>query len=246
MDHSLYVAMTGATQIMRAQEAVSHNLANASTVGFKSELSAFQSRPVLGQGEATRINAVARGIGADTSQGPITSTGRSLDVAVRGSGWIAVQAPDGSQGYTRAGDLQLTADGLLTDANGHPVLGNGGPISLPDSAQLRIGEDGTISAVPIGEGPSTVAALDRLRLVNPDPTQLVQGGDGLMHLAGGGNAAPDTTVRVTSGALENSNVNASSELVKMIALSRQYDMQIKSIKASEDNAASASKLLQSN
>ena len=246
MDRSLYVAMTGATQTMRAQEAVSHNLANASTVGFKSELSAFQSLPVLGQGEATRINAVARGIGADTTQGSVTSTGRSLDVAVQGSGWIAVQAPDGSEGYTRAGDLQLTADGLLTDASGHPVIGNGGPINLPASAQLLIGEDGTISTVPIGEGPSTVAALDRLRLVNPDPTQLVQGGDGLMHLAGGGNAAPDTTVRVTSGALENSNVNASSELVKMIALSRQYDMQIKSIKASEDNAASASKLLQSN
>ena len=245
MDRSLYVAMTGATQIMRAQEAVSHNLANASTVGFKSELSAFQSLPVLGQGEATRINAVARGIGADTTQGSVTSTGRSLDVAVQGSGWIAVQAPDGSEGYTRAGDLQLTADGLLTDANGNPVLGNGGPISLPASAQLRIGEDGTISTVPIGEGPSTVAALDRLRLVNPDPTQLVQGGDGLMHLVGGATATPDATVRVTSGALENSNVNASSELVKMIALSRQYDMQIKSIKASEDNAASASKLLQS-
>lgn len=246
MDRSLYVAMTGATQVMRAQEAVSHNLANASTVGFKSELSAFQSLPVLGQGEATRINAVARGIGADTTQGSVTSTGRSLDVAVQGSGWIAVQAPDGSEGYTRAGDLQLTADGLLTDASGHPVIGNGGPITLPASAQLLIGEDGTISTVPIGEGPSTVAALDRLRLVNPDPTQLVQGGDGLMHLVGGGNATPDTTVRVTSGALENSNVNASSELVKMIALSRQYDMQIKSIKASEDNAASASKLLQSN
>lgn len=246
MDHSLYVAMTGATQIMRAQEAVSHNLANASTVGFRAELTAFQSLPVQGPGEATRINAVTQGVGVDTTPGSITTTGRSLDVAVQGSGWIAVQAPDGSEGYTRAGDLQLTPDGLLTDANGHPVLGNGGPISLPPSAQLRIGDDGTISSVPIGEGPATVAALDRIRLVNPDPTQLVQGADGLMHLAGGATSAPDPTVQVTAGALENSNVNASSELVKMIALSRQYDMQIKSIKAAEDNAASASKLLQSN
>ena len=246
MDHSLYVAMTGATQVMRAQEAVSHNLANASTTGFRAELTAFQSLPVQGPGEATRINAVARGVGVDTTPGSITTTGRSLDVAVQGSGWIAVQAPDGSEGYTRAGDLQLTADGLLTDANGHPVLGTGGPISLPPSAQLRIGEDGTISSVPIGEGPATVAALDRIRLVNPAPAQLVQGGDGLMHLAGGGSATPDPTVQVTAGALESSNVDASSELVKMIALSRQYDMQIKSIKAAEDNASSASKLLQSN
>lgn len=246
MDRSLYIAMTGATQIMRAQEAVSHNLANASTVGFRSELTAFQSLPVQGPGEATRINAVAHGVGVDTTQGTVTSTGRALDVAVQGNGWIAVQAPDGSEGYTRAGDLQLTADGLLTDSAGNPVLGNGGPITLPPSVQLRVGNDGTISSVPLGEGPATVAALERIRLVNPDPTQLVQGGDGLMHMADGSTATPDATVRLTSGALENSNVNASSELVKMIALSRQYDMQIKSIKAAEDNAASASKLLQSN
>jgi flagellar basal-body rod protein FlgF len=246
MDRSLYIAMTGATQILRAQEAVSHNLANASTVGFRSELTAFQSLPVQGPGEATRINAVAHGVGVDTTQGTVTSTGRTLDVAVQGDGWIAVQAPDGSEGYTRAGDLQLTADGLLTDANGNPVLGNGGPITLPPSVQLRVGNDGTISSVPLGEGPATVAALERIRLVNPDTTQLVQGGDGLMHMADGSNAPTDPNVRLTSGALENSNVNASSELVKMIALSRQYDMQIKSIKASEDNASSASKLLQSN
>lgn len=246
MDRSLYIAMTGATQILRAQEAVSHNLANASTVGFRSELTAFQSLPVQGPGEATRINAVAHGVGVDTTQGTVTNTGRTLDVAVQGDGWIAVQAPDGSEGYTRAGDLQLTADGLLTDANGNPVLGNGGPITLPPSVQLRVGNDGTISSVPLGEGPATVAALERIRLVNPDTTQLVQGGDGLMHMADGSTAPTDPTVRLTSGALENSNVNASSELVKMIALSRQYDMQIKSIKASEDNASSASKLLQSN
>jgi flagellar basal-body rod protein FlgF len=238
--------MTGATQVMRAQEAVSHNLANASTVGFKGELSAFQSLQVLGSGHASRINAVARGIGQDFTQGSISSTGRSLDVAVQGTGWLAVQAPDGSEGYTRGGDLKLTADGQLTDAAGHPVIGNGGPISLPASAQINIGDDGTISTGPIGEGPSTIAALYRLRLVNPDSTQLFQGSDGLMHLTGGGQATPDTTIRVTAGALESSNVNASTELVKMIALSRQYDMQVKSIKAAEDNAASASKLLQSN
>ncbi|MFC5580251.1 flagellar basal-body rod protein FlgF [Rhodanobacter terrae] len=245
MDHSIYVAMTGATQIMRAQEAVSHNLANASTVGFKGELSAFQSLPVLGGGQATRINAVAQGLGQDFSQGSTTSTGRSLDVAVQGSGWIAVQAPDGSEGYTRAGDLQLTADGQLTDARGNPVIGNSGPISVPDSAQISIGNDGTISTVPVGEGPNAVSALDRIRLVNPDPTQLVQGSDGLMHMADGSQADVDTSMRVTSGALESSNVNASAELVKMIALSRQYDMQVKAIKSADDNAAAATKLLQS-
>lgn len=246
MDHSLYLAMTGATQMMRAQEVVSNNLANASTVGFKSELSAFKSLPVLGEGMPTRINAVAVGIGQDQTQGTITATGRPLDVALDGSGWIAVQSPDGSEGYTRAGELQLSSTGQLTDAKGNPVLGASGPISLSDTQDIRIGEDGTVSAVPAGDGPNTVSALGQLKLVNPDPAAMTQGDDGLMHMTNGGKAAIDPAVRVTSGALESSNVNASAELVKMIALSRQYDMQIKSIKSAEDNAASSAKLLQSN
>jgi flagellar basal-body rod protein FlgF len=245
MDRSVYVAMTGATQIMRAQEAVSHNLANASTVGFKSELSAFQSVPVLGSGASSRINAVAQGIGQSGEQGSSITTGRSLDVSVRGSGYIAVQSADGTEGYTRAGDLQLTADGQLTDSRGNAVMGSSGAITIPPSAEISIGVDGTISNVPLGQGPNSVSTLDRIKLVNPDPTQLTQGGDGLMHMADGSSAGADDTVTLASGVLEGSNVNASSELVKMIALSRQYDMQVKSIKTSEDNADSAIKLLQS-
>ncbi|RAO77216.1 flagellar basal-body rod protein FlgF [Dyella jiangningensis] len=244
MDRSVYVSMTGATQIMRAQEAVSHNLANASTVGFKSELTAFQSVPVLGQGSPSRINAVAQGVGQSFTQGSQINTGRPLDVSVHGAGWIAVQAPDGSEAYTRAGDLQLTADGGLVDARGNPVMGGSGPITIPPAAEVSIGSDGTISSVPLGQGPNSVTTLDRIKLVNPDAAQLVQGSDGLMHVAGGGTADADPTVTVASGVLEGSNVNPSAELVKMIALSRQYDMQVKSIKASEDNADSANKLLQ--
>jgi flagellar basal-body rod protein FlgF len=244
MDRSVYVAMTGATQIMRAQDAVSHNLANASTVGFKSELNAFQSVPVLGQGLGTRINAVAQGIGQDVAQGTTSTTGRSLDVSVQGGGWIAVQTPDGNEGYTRAGDLQLTADGGLTDSRGNQVLGNSGPINLPDAAQITIGNDGTVSTVPLGQGPDSVATVDRIRLVNPDPTQMQMGSDGLMHMNDGTQAPTDANVRLSSGTLEGSNVNPSAELVKMISLSRQYDMQVKSIRTSEDNADSAKQLLQ--
>jgi flagellar basal-body rod protein FlgF len=244
MDRSVYVAMTGATQIMRAQDAVSHNLANASTVGFKSELNAFQSVPVLGQGLGTRINAVAQGIGQDVAQGTTSTTGRSLDVSVQGSGWIAVQTPDGNEGYTRAGDLQLTADGGLTDSRGNQVLGNSGPINLPDAAQISIGNDGTVSTVPLGQGPDSVATVDRIRLVNPDPAQMQMGSDGLMHMNDGTQAPTDADVRLSSGTLEGSNVNPSAELVKMISLSRQYDMQVKSIRTSEDNADSAKQLLQ--
>ncbi|HEY4144104.1 flagellar basal-body rod protein FlgF [Pinirhizobacter sp.] len=245
MDHSIYVAMTGASQIMRAQDAVSHNLANASTTGFKSELTSFTSVPVLGDGQKTRINAVAYGLGNDMTQGSLQSTGRALDIAVRGPGFIAVQAPDGSEGYTRAGDLQLTADGTLTDSKGNPVVGGGGPITLANSTKLQIGEDGTISAVPQGQGPETVSTLDRIKLVSGD-TAMVQGTDGLMHTADGTTAPADDTVRLATGTLEGSNVNASAELVKMISLSRQYEMAVKSIKTAEDNADSSLKLLSAN
>ncbi|GLQ99939.1 flagellar basal-body rod protein FlgF [Dyella mobilis] len=244
MDRSVYIAMTGATQTMRAQEAVSHNLANASTVGFKSELSAFQSVPVLGPGANTRINAVAQGEGQDDTQGTIQQTGRSLDVAVNGPGWIAVQAPDGSEAYTRAGNLQMDSQGNLTDSRGNPVMGAAGPISIPQSASISVGKDGTISTVPMGQGPDTIAAVGQLKLVNPDPTQMTEGSDGLMHMNDGSTADADPTVTVTPGALEASNVNASSELVKMISLSRQYEMQVRSIKTSEDDADDSTKLLQ--
>jgi flagellar basal-body rod protein FlgF len=246
MDRSVYIAMTGATQTMRAQDAVSHNLANASTVGFKSELSAFQSVPVLGEGAATRINAVAEGVGQDEAQGAIQHTGRSLDVAVNGTGWIAVQAADGREAYTRAGNLQLGPDGSLTDSRGNPVMGTGGPITIPDSSQISIGKDGTISTVPMGQGPDTIAAVGQIKLVNPDPAQMYEGSDGLMHMSDAGNADTDDTVTLTSGALEASNVNPSSELVKMISLSRQYEMQVRSIKTAEDDADDSTKLLQMN
>ena len=246
MDRSAYIAMTGATQIMQAMDVVSHNLANASTTGFKSELDAFRSLPVLGPGSPTRINAVAEGIGRDERQGPLQQTGRSLDVAVRGAGWIAVQAPDGSEAYTRAGSLQLTADGTLTDAAGDPVIGSSGPITIPASSKIVIGEDGTISAVPLGQPASSLSQIDQIKLVDPDPSQLSKGADGLLHMNDGSTADADPTVQLVSGMLEGSNVNPSEELVQMIALSRQYDMQVRSIKTDEDDADDSLKLLQMN
>jgi flagellar basal-body rod protein FlgF len=244
MDRSLYVAMTGATQMMRAQTEVAHNLANADTVGFKAQMSAFQALPVQGPGLPTRINGVAQGLGVDLRAGAEIQTGRELDVAVQGEGWIAVQAADGSEAYTRAGNLQLTADGLLTDARGNLVLGDGGPISLPPATQVAIGNDGTVSVVPTGQGPETIASVGRIKLVNPPSNQLALGSDGLMHLAGGGVAQADPAVGLKSGVLESSNVNPSQTLVQMIELSRQYELQVKAIKNADDNAQSATRLLQ--
>jgi flagellar basal-body rod protein FlgF len=187
---------------------------------------------------------VAQGVGQDETQGSIQSTGRSLDVAVNGQGWIAVQAADGSEAYTRAGNLQLDADGNLTDSRGNPVMGTGGPITIPQSSQISVGKDGTISAVPMGQGPDTIAAVGQIKLVNPDATQMSEGADGLTHMNDGSSADADDTVTLTPGALEASNVNPSSELVKMISLSRQYEMQVRSIKTAEDDADDSSKLLQ--
>lgn len=244
MDRSLYVAMTGATQMMREQSEVAHNLANADTVGFKAQLSAFQPLTVQGPGMPTRVNGVAHGLGVDTREGGRIETGRDLDVAVQGKGWIAVQGADGSEGYTRAGELRMTPDGLLTDARGNLVLGDGGPISVPQSSHISIGEDGTVSVVPQGQSPETIAAVGRLKLVNPGIDQLSLGSDGLMHMNGGGTAEADPTVGLKSGVLESSNVNPSQTLVQMIQLSRQYELQVRAIHSADENAQSASRLLQ--
>jgi flagellar basal-body rod protein FlgF len=154
-----------------------------------------------------------------------------------------VQGADGSEAYTRAGNLQLTPDGLLTDSRGNLVLGDSGPISLPPATQVSIGNDGTVSVVPTGQGPETLSTVGRIKLVNPPANQLALGSDGLMHLAGGGTAQADPAVGLKSGVLESSNVNPSQTLVQMIELSRQYELQVKAIKNADDNAQSATRLL---
>ncbi len=244
MDRSLYVAMTGATQTMRAQTEVSHNLANASTAGFKASIAAFKSVPVLGDGMPTRINAVSQGLGSDFTPGLMMSTGRELDVAVQGSGWFAVQAPDGGEAYTRAGDLRIEESGLLTTANGHPVLGEAGPITVPPYAKLDIGSDGSVVVVPQGQSAATVAAVGKLKLVNPDVSTLEADGTNLMRLRDGGTADADPAVRVAGGMLESSNVNPSEMLVKMISLSRQFELQVQGIRNADQNAQAATRLLQ--
>ena len=243
MDRAIYLAMTGATQTMRAQAENNFDLANISTDGFKAKLAAFQSVPVQGPGYASRINAVSRGVGYDFSAGPLITTGNPLDVAVQGQGWIAVQAPDGSEAYTRAGALAVNAQGMLVTATGLPVLGDNGPISVPPYSSIRIGGDGTISLVPQGQSPSSVASVGRIKLVNPPLQQLTQTGDGLFQLKSGAPAADDPTVRLASGVIEGSNVNPAEALVRMIELSRQYELQVRSIKTADQNAQAATQLL---
>src|SRR6187551_503952 len=110
MDRLLYVAMSGARETLRAQASNNHNLANASTTGFRADLAAFQARAVDGAGYDSRVYATASSTGFDHSTGAQMQTGRDLDVAVRGDGFIAVQGLDGREAYTRAGDLRIEAD----------------------------------------------------------------------------------------------------------------------------------------
>ncbi|MEO6697547.1 MAG: flagellar basal body rod protein FlgF, partial [Gammaproteobacteria bacterium] len=161
----------------------------------------------------------------------------------QGEGWIAVQANDGSEAYTRAGDLHINTSGVLETANGLMVLGNGGPITLPPAEKLEIGADGTISIQPLGQSAATLAVVDRLKLVNPDTATLVKGPDGLLRSRDGIAAAPDARVRVSSGSLESSNVNAVEEMVKMISLARQFEMQVKMMATAQQNDAAATQIM---
>ena len=243
MDEMIFLAMTGAKQTEYAQSINSNNLANVSTTGFRADLHSFSSVPIDGPGVETRVNAVVESYGTDFSQGPVATTGRDLDIAVQGEGFIAVQAADGTEAYTRAGDLRIEAGGLLSTGAGHLVIGDGGPVAIPPNSSLLIGEDGTVSVQPIGQGPETYSIVDRIKLVNPDVSMMQKGSDGLLRLADGEVAAPDANMRITSGALEQSNVNIAKTLVNMIELARQYEMQVNVIKTSKENADSAATLM---
>lgn len=243
MDKFLYVAMSGAKETLRAQAANSHNLANASTNGFRADLSAFQSRAVEGSGYASRVYATNSTTGWDHSIGAQMSTGRDLDIAVQGDGFIAVQGRDGREAYTRTGDLIVDANGQLMTKTGLPVLGDGGPLSVPPNNSLAIAPDGTISIVPQGQGPETTASIGRIKLVNPGNDTVERGEDGLFRMKDGSDAPADASMRVASGALEASNVNAAEAMVNMIELARNFDLQVKAIKAADENGAASSQLL---
>ncbi|MGH8186000.1 MAG: flagellar basal-body rod protein FlgF, partial [Steroidobacteraceae bacterium] len=236
MDRFLYLSMSGAKETLRAQTVNNHNLANASTTGFRADLAAFQTRAVEGSGHASRAYATNATTGWDQTQGALTSTGRDLDIGINGPGWIAVQGKDGREAYTRAGDLRIDPTGVLMNGAGEQVLGEGGPLSVPPHSSVLIGADGTISIVPLGQGPETTALVGRIKLVNPPAESLVRGEDGLFRTGDGADAPPDASVRVASGVLETSNVNIADAMVNMIEIARHFDLQVRAMRTAEENA----------
>mgnify|MGYP001177936113 FL=1 len=243
MDRLIYTAMTGAKHVFMQQAGTANNLANASTIGFKAQEHRFRAVPVLGDGMPTRAFVVDASVSDVMDQGPLMFSGRNLDVAVNGKGWIAVQMPDGSEAYTRAGSLDVDVAGLLQTKSGLTVAGDGGPINIPPDNTIEIAPDGTVSIVPSFGTPNNANAVGRIKLVNPPEADMVRGGDGLFRMRDNQPAPADQNVKLAPGTLEGSNVNVTDAMVNLISLSRQFEMQIKMMQTADTNAQRADQLL---
>lgn len=243
MDRLIYTAMTGAKHILEQQATTSHNLANATTTGFRAQLDSFRAVPVLGEGLPTRAFVVDATVGTDFSAGSMQITGRELDVAIQGKGWLVVQKADGSEALTRHGSLKVSENGVLQTQSGLNVMGDGGPITIPPDVSIALAKDGTVSTVPSGSKPNAVEVIGRLKLVNPPEDNLDRGDDGLFKTKDGTTADADAAVTVAGGMLEGSNVNVVESMVSMINLARSFEMQMKLLTNAESNANKASQIL---
>jgi flagellar basal-body rod protein FlgF len=242
MDRLIYTAMTGAKGTMDQQAAVAHNLANATSTGFRAELHKLRAVEVQTEALRTRAFTVDASVANNFDQGALQHTGRAYDVALAGKGWLAVQMPDGSEAYTRNGSLDVSANGILQTHDGKPVLGDGEPITIPPDNEISIGADGAISASQPDQ-PGVVNVVAQLKLVNPPEADLVRGDDGLFRVRGGAPAQADPNVRVAGGYLEGSNVNVVDQMVQMISLSRQFEMQTRMLSTAEQNDRAAAQVL---
>lgn len=246
MDRALFLAMSGAKQNMQAMQLKANNLANVSTTGFRADLEQARSMQAYGDGLPSRVFSMTERPGHNFQQGSVITTGRDLDVTVEGDGWLAVMDKTGKEGLTRNGNLNIDANGLLMNGSGHLVLGeNGAPITLPvPLAKVSIGNDGTISVRPQGAPADAMEIVDRIKLVKPDNQSLFKDINGLFR-AKDPNATydADATVKILTGAVEGSNVNAVGEMTSLIDLQRQFEMQVKMMKTAEDMDKASDSLL---
>lgn len=245
MDRMIYTALSGANAAMNRQQVLSHNLANVNTTGFRAQLATFRSVPLQGDGAATRVQVLEATAGHLDTPGPMSTTGRNLDVAAMGNAYFAIQGLDGTEAYTRAGALQVSVNGELVGQSGLPMLDTGGaPISIPENSQVSIAADGTVTTQVSGQPPAQVG---RLKLVTPnEEIKLKRGDDGLFRSVDGQPLQQDTEALLSSGTLEGSNVNPISAMVDMIAVARQFEVHMKMLQNAEKNDQSASQLLSLN
>lgn len=242
MDRLIYTAMSGAKATLDQQAAVSHNIANATSTGFRSELHKLRAVEVQTDALRTRAFAVDASVATDFTPGPMQFTGRTYDAAIEGKGWFAVALPDGGEAYTRDGSFEISANGVLQTRAGRPVLGEAGPITIPPDSEVTIGKDGSISVIEAGAN-SIVNIVDRLKLVSPPEADLRRGEDGLFRRIDGQPSPLDENVQVAGGYLEGSNVNVVDQLVSMISLARQFEMQTRMLQTAETNDRAAAQIL---
>lgn len=245
MDRMIFTAMNGAKQTFDQQAVASHNLANVSTPGFRAQLTVMQSMQVDGDGFKTRDLPLASTMGSDLKAGPIMTTDRTLDVALKGDGWIAVQQPDGSEAYTRRGDMQMDRNGALL-IGGNPVLGENGPITIPVDSEISIGANGSISVIEAGMRPDTIAEVARIKVGKADGVQMERQDNGLFlppEGEGERTLAVDENPQLVGGALEGSNMSPTEAMVAMINSQRRYEMNMKVISSADSNDQAANKLL---
>lgn len=244
MDKMLFLSMTGARENMYSQRAHANNLANVNTTGFKTDLAQARAMQVFGEGYPTRVYAQSERPATLTGQGALIETGRDMDLAIQGEGWFAVQKADGTEGYTRAGDLQVTAAGQLVTGNGLPVMGVGGaPVVIPQNEKMELGLDGTVNIKPLGGQDNQLEVVGRIKIVNPPENTLFKGLDGLMRTDEQEPLEPDFNVQIRPGFLEGSNVNAVHEMTSIISLSRQFELNIKMMKTADETGDAAMKLM---
>ena len=243
MDKLIYTAASGLKGRMAAQAAIANNIANGSTIGFRAERVNFDSLMLKGPGFDSRQPASEQVVDFDRTAGTIVTTGNPLDVAIPGDQWMAVQASDGSEAYTRRGDLSVSASGVLETGDGFPVMGSGGPITVPPASSVAIAPDGTVSIIPVGGDAKSAQVIDKIKLVSPKGSQTVKGLDNLVHVKGGGVLPPDEDAKLVSGSLEQSNVNMTQALVDMIENQRAYEVQANLMKSAKDMDESAASLM---
>ena len=246
MDRLIYTSMTGAKHIFNQQAGVAHNLANATTNGYRAQDHKFRAVPVQGPGMQTRAMVVDASVVDDFDQGTLSFSGRALDVAVQGKGWLAVEGANGQEAYTRAGSLQVNANGQLQTRSGLNVIGDGGPIAIPPDSKITIGPDGTVSVTPETGSQAAVNVVGRIKLVNPPESELVRGGDGLFRTKDGNPAPLDENLRLVTETTEGSNVNVVEAMVSMISLARQFEMQVRMLQSADTNAKQANQVLSLN
>jgi flagellar basal-body rod protein FlgF len=235
--------MTGAKHVDLAQSVHANNLANVATTGFRADLAQARAVQVYGEGYEGRVYALTESPGVSFEPGSLTDTGRELDVAVEGDGYLAVVAPDGGEAYTRSGDLVIDGAGLLRTGAGHLVVGDGGPISLPPVTKLYVGADGTITIQPQGQGTDALAQVARIKLVRPAPDALVKGADGMLRRGDGVSEPANPDVRLVSGFLEGSNVNAVHEMTAILELARRFEIEVRMMRTVDENAEAATSLV---